>query len=126
LDNLGKYDKMATNTIPLVETSIKSELERAFIVQANEKEPRLQIKRGTESIGFRALEGLTLKDLLDCEMSMLGRDLSLIKRNPNHHINYYFSTWNGARVGKYTQETSAHKIINDIYSLTLALRKPEE
>ena len=117
---------MITNTIPLVEASIKSRFERAFIPQANEKEPRLQIKRGTENISFRTLEGYKLKDLLDCKMSLFGKDLSLIKRNPNHHINYYSSTWNGAMIGKYTEETSAHKILSDVYSLTLVLRKPEQ
>lgn len=117
---------MATKMISLVEASIKSEFESAFICQANEREPRLQIKRGAENISFSTLEGYKLEDLLNCKMSLFGKDLSLIRRNPNHHINYYFSTWNGARIGKYTEETSAHKVLSDVYSLTLVLRKQKQ
>lgn len=103
-----------------------SSLRLALMVQPGEQAKRVEVKRDGREVGYSELERMKLKDLLQCDISVLSVKAKFMEAgvdpfDKQTRYNYFWGAFGGTEVGaRYTLDKSAVEALEMAYSLAVA------
>ncbi len=104
-----------------------SSLRLALSVQSGEKAKRVEVKREGREVTYAELEKMTLKDLLNCEITILGLRAEYTKAPFNSfdktvRYNYFWEACGGTSARcNYALDKPAVDALESAYSLAIAV-----